>query len=246
MRITDGQWHNHHALLTHQLSITFTIKTLSICLKEEVGEGLRRPFTSKESLWPAAPQKTKVQKHIICLGGFISQNKGLTGDRKANSRAMRKKILQQHQRAYKIVKSFIYRSSEVSWVTALRASGSPYRNTGPGTVKVGKWKKATNSPYRLQDQFNTTIHSSFWAKSRQTAQHCSRLIRSSGGAARKARGTEMARSICWLIIPTPMSAMVPNAARATSMVPHHLTVLPRIRAHWTLLVLLHPSRERRL
>ena len=164
--IADGQWHNHHPLPTHQLPITFTIKTSSIYLKEEVGENLRWPFPSKEGLCPATPQKTEVQKHIICLGGFITKNKGLTRDRAANRRAIKKKTLQR-QRARKIVKPLIHRCTEASWVTAFRASGSPHRNTGPGTAKVGRWKTVTIVPHCLQDEFNTIISSFFWAKSWQ-------------------------------------------------------------------------------
>lgn len=78
--ITDGQKHNYHPLSTHQIPITFTIKSSSIYLKEDVGEGLRWPLPSKEGLCPATPQKTKVQKHIICSGGLSTQNKGLTKD----------------------------------------------------------------------------------------------------------------------------------------------------------------------
>lgn len=99
---------------------------------------------------------------------------------------------------------------------------SPYRSTGAGTVKVGRWKTAPIVPHCLQDQFITIISSFFWAELWQTAQPCSKSISSSSRrAARKACATETVRSICWLAMPVPPSTAVSNAAHATSMALQH-------------------------
>lgn len=63
----------------------------------------------------------------------------------------------------------------------------------------------TTAPHCLQDRFNAITSSSSWAKSWQTAQHCSKLIHSSGGAAREACG----RSTRWLAMPAPASTAAP-------------------------------------
>lgn len=88
--IADVQQHNHHALPIHQLPSPFTIKTLSIDLKEEVGDGLRRPFPSKVGLCPASPQekkKNKLSRAYHLLGWIHHQNMGLAADRASKSRA---------------------------------------------------------------------------------------------------------------------------------------------------------------
>lgn len=141
-------------------------------------------------------------------------------DSAANSRAIKEKTLQWHEKTCRIVK-LNHRFTELFWVTALRVSGSPHRNTDPGTKKVRRGKIAAIIPHCLQDQFKHN----YQLPLSKIMTDSTALLQINFQQWRSSHGTEMVRSICWLVMPIPASNMVPNAAHATNIVLHHLTVL---------------------
>lgn len=102
------QQHNHHALATHQLPSAFTIKTPSIDLKEETGDGPRYGPSLPRLVFVLQAYRKQTKKtpsgpyHL--LGWLHYQNMELTADRASKSRAIRLKTLLSIKEQAKLLK----------------------------------------------------------------------------------------------------------------------------------------------